>query len=210
MSKIEVGVLGGFRGKVGTVVGSRWKGIDTMRHKGRKSTKPRTAAQLDQQAKFAVVTKFVHKLGKLYMRSMADTPEKTGINMAFEFVFKNALIGSYPDYALDFSRIAISKGDLPNALTPVTSATGNGRLKISWEDNSDEVITKADDKCIVVVYCPDMNLALINQGNALRNTTGLEVNTSTFRGKKVHSWITFISAEKVYATSLYTGEVTVS
>ena len=50
MGKYEVGVLGNFDGKIGTVVGARWKGITYMRHKGRKSTKPPTASQLDKQA----------------------------------------------------------------------------------------------------------------------------------------------------------------
>jgi len=33
MAKIEHGILGGFSGKVGTVIGGTWKGIDFMRSK---------------------------------------------------------------------------------------------------------------------------------------------------------------------------------
>jgi hypothetical protein len=33
MGKISKGILGGFSGTVGTVVGGKWKGIDYMRSK---------------------------------------------------------------------------------------------------------------------------------------------------------------------------------
>ncbi len=39
MAKFEVGVLRNFEGKVGTVVGAKWKGIEYMGHKGRKRKK---------------------------------------------------------------------------------------------------------------------------------------------------------------------------
>jgi hypothetical protein len=34
MASFQKGILGGFSGKVGTVVGGNWKGIDYMRSKG--------------------------------------------------------------------------------------------------------------------------------------------------------------------------------
>ena len=36
MAKIEHGILGGFSGTVGTVIGGSWKGIDTMRSKAKR------------------------------------------------------------------------------------------------------------------------------------------------------------------------------
>ena len=41
MGKISQGILGGFSGKVGTVIGGNWKGIDYMRSKASKVTNPK-------------------------------------------------------------------------------------------------------------------------------------------------------------------------
>ena len=59
MGTFEKGVLGGFNGKVGTVVGSTWKGKSVMRSKPpSKRSGPPSAAQLVVQAKFTLMTKF--------------------------------------------------------------------------------------------------------------------------------------------------------
>ena len=57
MGTIKQGILGGFSGKVGTVIGSSWRGIQVMRglSTGRKGSP--TDAQLQQQAKSAVMIK---------------------------------------------------------------------------------------------------------------------------------------------------------
>ena len=59
MGKYIKGILGSFLGKVGTVIGSSWKGIEYMRSRGKKSSKPPTQAQLIQQAKFKLLVRFV-------------------------------------------------------------------------------------------------------------------------------------------------------
>ena len=211
MGKFQVGILGGFDGKVGTVVGGRWKGIDYMRHKGRKSTKPPTAAQLDQQAKFALVSRFIHKLGKLLMKSFKDTPELTGINVAFSYTYEKAIKGIYPLYQLEHSKILVSKGELQNAVSPMAVANGNGEVKFTWNDNSGDTLANEDDKAVMVVYCPETNQAVYNKAGAARNTKTDTIHVGNFTGKIVQTWISFTSKdEKEFATSIYTGEITVS
>ncbi len=60
MGTIQTGILGGFNGTVGTVVGANWKGISVMRarQKGRKTTF--SPAQLQQQARFALMINFLN------------------------------------------------------------------------------------------------------------------------------------------------------
>ena len=211
MGKFQVGILGGFEGKVGTVVGGRWKGIDYMRHKGRKSKKPFTLAQLEQQAKFALVTKFVHKIGRLLMTSFRDTPQLTGINAAFSYTYLNALTGLYPSYQLDYSKVIISKGELQNALLPVATAAGNGKVKFDWQDNSGDTLANADDKAIMVVYCPETNQAVYTSTGADRKSKTDLLNAGNLTGKTVQTWLSFISADEMnYATSIYTGEIIIS
>lgn len=52
MGKIKQGILGGFNGKTGSVVGSSWKGIAYMRGKAQSIKNPRTQLQQENRTKF--------------------------------------------------------------------------------------------------------------------------------------------------------------
>jgi len=52
MGKIRQGILGGFRGKVGTVVGSYWNGIFYMKALPLSTKKSRSGSQTMQQGYF--------------------------------------------------------------------------------------------------------------------------------------------------------------
>ena len=60
MGKINKGILGGFNGKVGTVVGGSWKGISYMRSLAQSITKSRSGSQVKQRTKFALALRFLH------------------------------------------------------------------------------------------------------------------------------------------------------
>lgn len=209
MGKYEVGVLGNFDGKIGTVVGARWKGIEYMRHKGRKSKKPRSEAQLDHQAKFGCVAKFINRFDILLMTCYPDTPKQTGINQAFAQVYADAVVGAYPTYGLDYSKIAMSKGDLHNANQPVAAAAGGGIIKFSWNDNTDGLMARAEDRSVLIVYCPELNQANYTLTGPRRSEGSATLNVMNFAGKEVQTWITFLSAKGMPATSIYTGQLIV-
>ena len=62
MGKIKQGILGGFRGTVGTVVGSSWNGIAYMKGKPQSVRNPRTDAQVNQRTFFKEVQALVAQL----------------------------------------------------------------------------------------------------------------------------------------------------
>ena len=49
MGKIKQGILGGFKGKVGTVIGSSWNGIAYMKGLPQSQKDPKTPAQVAQR-----------------------------------------------------------------------------------------------------------------------------------------------------------------
>ena len=59
MGTIKQGILGGFSGKVGTVIGSSWKGISYMRGQAQHVKNPRSSGQMDQRTKFNLVLNFL-------------------------------------------------------------------------------------------------------------------------------------------------------
>ena len=212
MGIISKGILGGFSGTVGTVIGGTWKGITYMRSQPAKRAGSSSPAQLEQQAKFATAMKFVNTMSGLFMISFRTYAVKmTGINNAFAYVLKNAITGIYPAYTIDYSTVLVSRGDLPNVLAPTAIAAAGSLITFAWTDNAGVGIAKATDKAILAVYCPAMNLCIYTTGSAVRSALTDTIDVSTFTGKVVETYIGFISEDgKNVATSLYTGQLTVS
>lgn len=212
MARYQRGILGSFQGQVGTVVGATWKGMEIMRIKRRKSTTKPTQKQLEQQARFSLLIKFVSPLAKLFDISFViPGVQMTGVNSAFKYNYKSALTGSYPSFAFDYSKILVSKGDLLPANSPAASAAGGGLVKFNWGDNSGVAQANANDKCIMVVHCPEQNRSVYITGGAIRSTQSDTINVGIFAGRTVETWLGFISDDGMaVASSVYTGQLVVS
>lgn len=212
MGRINKGILGGFSGTVGTVVGGNWKGIDYMRSQGTRKSNSFTQAQLEQQVKFKVMIDFIRTMMGLVMITFRNYAIKmTGYNNAVSYNLKNAITGSYPNYTIDFSEVLISRGDLPNVIAPAATAEPGSNVKFSWTDNSGTGKAKPTDKAVLAIYCPAHNMTIYTTGSALRSAATETVDASSFSGELVHTYIGFISDDgKDIANSIYTGNLTVS
>ena len=73
MGKIKQGILGGFKGKVGTVIGASWNGIAYMRGLAQSVKNPKTAAQLQQRAYFKDLQGLVGQLTDEQLLSLFPT-----------------------------------------------------------------------------------------------------------------------------------------
>ncbi len=129
MGKISQGILGGFSGKVGNVIGGNWKGIDYMRVKPANVANPKTEGQVDQRSKFSTVLQFLQPLqGFLKVGFHAYAVKMTEFNSAMSYNVKNAIIGEYPYYAIDFESVLVSRGALTGALNPEAISPGVGQV----------------------------------------------------------------------------------
>jgi len=136
MGRIRKGILGGFSGKVGTVVGGSWKGIAYMRSLPQKVKNPRTIGQKSQRTKFSLalallqpLTAFLRTGWKLYAH------KKSPFNAAMSYTLANVITGEYPGYSVDASKLLVSRGALIPAVNPTAEITGDNFV-FSWEDNS--------------------------------------------------------------------------
>ncbi|MDR0422036.1 MAG: DUF6266 family protein [Proteiniphilum sp.] len=59
MGTIKKGILGGFSGKVGTVVGGSGQGRRALRSLPQHGNNPRTEGQVSQRTKFAITLSFL-------------------------------------------------------------------------------------------------------------------------------------------------------
>ena len=215
MGKIEKGILGAISGLVGTVVGARWRNVDVLRSRPRKSRKPKTENQLEIQSRFKLVSDFLNKISsyiKLGYQSSISGP--TATNTALSYHLKNAVLGTYPDFTLDYSKVKLSNENSQKIL-PLPEATTTllplNKIKVEWS-NPTGVVDESDDLDVLhaLVYSPEKDM-FISPGflpTRIEQTFTITVprmlNTSV-----VHMWAFFASADgKRVSRTSYLGQFT--
>ncbi len=213
MGKIAQGVLGGFSGKVGNIVGGTWKGIDYMRIKPANVSNPKTQGQLDQRSKFSTVLRFLQpltdflKVGfKLYAIKM------TQFNSAMSYNLNNAITGTYPNFTIDYTKALVGRGSLVGAAGAAAASSSAGVVEFSWTDNSGSGNALGTDKALLVVYNATKGYAVYDTAGASRATQAQNLTVpSDFSGDSVEAFIGFVSEDgKEVANSVYIGSVTVA
>lgn len=211
MGTIKQGILGGFSGKVGTVVGGSWKGISYMRGRAQSVKNPRTEAQMEQRSKFALTLSFLKPITS-YVRVGYKTyaNKQTEFNAAMSYICLNAITGTYPNYALDFSLALVSRGNLTSAAN-ATATAASGKINFSWSDNSGAGDAQNTDLAMPLAFNKDKGEAVFNTASNTRASESAELNLpADWVGDKVEVYIGFVSADgKSVANSVYLGEKTV-
>lgn len=213
MGKIEQGILGGFSGKVGNVVGGNWKGIDYMRIKPANVENPRTEDQLDQRSKFVTVLKFLQPLTVFIREGFAGYAVKmTEFNNAMSYNLNNAVSGVYPDYTIDYANALVSRGSRKGALNPAVASSAPGQVEFTWDDNSGEVNAGAADKAMLVVYNSVKKDAEFVTAGADRTAGNQTVTVpDAYSGDTVQAFIAFKDPEtNQVSNSIYVGSVDVA
>ena len=97
MATFEKGILGGFSGKVGTVIDGTWKGIDYMRSKATKRKFVPTQKQLEQQLKFSLMMRFLQPMSALLEISFTISLSKKRVSTARLLITSRKLLpGTFP------------------------------------------------------------------------------------------------------------------
>lgn len=210
MARISKGILGGFSGKVGTVVGFNWRGIDVMRSLPKKGNRIPSSKQIEVQTQFTLTARFLNPIKPILSAHFGQpSAEKSRFNLAFAYHNREAVIGTYPDYEIDFQKVIITKGELLGLEQPVLETQANASLKFTWLNNSGQGQAKATDTLLMVVYNPARELFAYQTQAATRDqTTYLYDLPDHWVGDTVHTWVGMVDAEgKKCSNSVYLNAV---
>ena len=211
MGKIPQGILGSLSGKVGSIIGGSWKGIDYIRIKPASVANPRTEGQVNQRNKFTITLEYLQAnkdFIKIGYKSFAT--KKTEFNAAMSYVLNNAVGGIAPNFTIDYSLALLSRGGLSGVLNGTTDLTNAGQVSFGWGDNSAEGNANATDKAMVLVYNPSKKESISILDGADR-TVGSQVVTipGTYAGDTVELFMAFVSADGTQVSnSVYLGSGT--
>ena len=213
MATFEKGILGGFSGKVGNVVGARWRGKDIMRSVPVRGAYTPTISQLEQQEKFTLVAHFLTPMkpivGKYFGKKQGD---KSVFNLATSYHMKEAVTGTLGAFEMDFAKVLISKGELRGLANPTATAAAGQVIDLAWTDNSGQGYANANDQLMVVAYCETLDIYQLFENVAQRDAAAANLSMPSFlAGQQVHVWASFATSDaKDAATSSYLGTVTLT
>lgn len=211
MGKINQGILGGFSGKVGTVVGGSWKGITYMRAKAVSIANPKTEAQLIQRAKFALAVQYLQPCTDFVRAGYKNYAVKqTAFNAAMSYTLSNAISGTYPSFEIDPAKVLLSKGALTTA-SNAQAALSASTVKITWDDNSGLGSAKPTDRSLAIVVNPDNNEAVYRIAGAARISEEESLTIPIdWTGDKAEVYLGFVSEDgKEVSNSMYAGSITI-
>lgn len=190
MGKINKGILGGFSGKVGTVIGAFWKGIAYMRSLAGSTHNPKTVKQTKQRAKFALLYRFLSRIqGFINVGFKSMAVGMTEMNAAFSRNFDNVIGGDYPAYELLYDKVEVSVGSilLPTSPDAVIDAQV---LTVSWTDNSGTDGARPTDDAMLLVYNSVKDQAVYSIAAGKRNEHQATLTLpSTWAGDSVDIWL---------------------
>jgi Family of unknown function (DUF6266) len=209
MAILYNGINGPFSGKVGTVVGYKWKNKAVMRGLPSQRKRGPSPLQLQQHAKFRLMNAFLNPLVSLLNLTFNNLAfEMTGYNKAFSYNVKNAIAGVYPEYNIDYHMVLISRGDLPNITMPSVTSSEPGILKFSWTDNSGKGKAKPTDMAFVAVFNEEKKQWINKLNLSMRSSGDCSIDVTKLFAKQVHCYIGFISEDgKEVTDSIYIGMI---
>ena len=153
MGKIKQGILGGFKGKVGTVIGSSWNGIAYMKGLPQSQKDPKTAAQMAQRDFFREVQDLVGQLTYEQLAFLFPNSAKgmSRRNLLVKQLTADPLIAEGAKHA-DLADIT-SLGNAPTADLPdVTITASRSNITITWDAENDWRAQHGDEYPTICVF----------------------------------------------------------
>lgn len=212
MGTIKQGILGGFSGKVGTVIGGSWKGISYMRSIPQSVKNPRTDGQVNQRTKFTVALDFLKPMtGLIQVGFKLYAQKQTAFNAAMSYILNNAITGTSPDFSVYYNLALVSRGSLTGAVN-AQAASANGAVNITWDDNSGSGTATQTDKALIVVLNSTRAESVFDAGGNQRGFGTEDISVpADWAGENVEVFLGFITEDgKNVSNSVYLGTVTVA
>jgi hypothetical protein len=212
MAIMTHGPLGTFRGPIGNIVGSTWKGKQVIRQKSTALRTHFTELQIQQQIKFSVTMKLLQPLTELVKKSFSQDPaDMTRHNKAFSLNYHRAITGTYPDFKMDYSQVILGCGKLSGAANLSCNSSTDGLLRCTWTNFAFDENSSIDDKVYLVTYCERLTHWSIQMAIADRAFGFCTTQDPSLRGELLHVYLGFISVDgKLSSDSLYGGLVVMS
>jgi len=176
-----------------------------------KTKKKATKKQLPVRLKVRMITallKPVKEFIRIGFKNAASGTKWSAYNIATSVNNKTAIKGEYPDFEIDWAKVAFSQGNIP-VLEDVSVQVVDGELEFSW--NAERMLQgmKDSDRVMVLAYCPEKKSAAYTVDGEKRYKGKERLDFTQYRKKVIlHTYVAFIAANgKGISNTVYTGEI---
>ena len=208
MGIIKQGILGGFSGKVGNVVGASWKGIDYIRSLPSSVRNPRTPRQVKQRTKFSLVQGFLTSMTPFIRIGFRNyTNQQSAMNAALSYNVTRGIKGEGENIELDYPNLQVSRGKLFSTTVALASVNGDN-ITVEWET----IIAndaREKDEVYVVFFNKSKGVAIYNSERVYRmaGETRFAI-PALWDGDTVECYVAFSALEgKEMSNSKYAGSI---
>lgn len=217
MAKISWGILDGFIGKVGTVVGSFWKGKPVMR------AYKRQVHDRDSEAQQLVRTRFgaINSLAGAFLSAirlgffeMARRSRTTEGNVFVQMNWNRVHADTPGSATIDYEDLVVAQGNLPEIQFGAVTTTNPLEVDVAISDDASIIGSDPADEAYVFVYSPQAKAGILSQP-VLRVEESTEIRVPAYwNGHRVHVYGFGIGAgidnAGLISNSRYLGSGTIS
>ena len=205
MARIDYGIMGGFNGKVGTVVGYYWNGKPCMRAYKRYVNNPRTEAQQEHRTLFKQEVQLAAKMRWAVTTTMTEAAREAGMTSYNLFVHMNQKAFTMSDNRLvvDYSRLMLSMGDVPQVQLQAMEWSADNVLTVKYARG----LGNAYDRVFLYVYVPELERGFLSAGTYRREKRIALALPDEFAGHDAHVYLMVQADDDRWSHSLYAGEI---
>ena len=191
MAKINLGILGGFMGKVGTVVGYFWKGKAVMRSYTRSVRNPKSSTQQELRQRFAAANMLAATLRgalELGLGKYAQQRQETECNSFVHLNFPCFTLDGGGTMSISYSDLRLAKGPLPKVSFGRADFSTAQQVKVPFTGNLQKAGADGNDEVFLVVYSPDLGDSIVSTPAQRSSAQAVCEVPEDWNGLQVHVW----------------------
>lgn len=202
------GILGGFSGKIGNVVGVKLNGEHILRTLPRPSKKPPTEKQNLQRLKFALAIEFTKPFlwitERFFMDDLSGGVRK---NKIISYTLSHVITIEDQEFNIEWSKFLLSSGALCG-FHCLETFVKDQVMSLQWQDNSHQGFANAEDDIYAVIVSESLEkiafLEKISTRGALQTTLDLPTWVAT---ETIHIYLFLHHVKtKQSSNSFYVGK----
>lgn len=210
MSKYNNGILGPFSGRVGSIVGAKWKDQFVMRARPypKQEVDP-TARQLSQRNRFALMSEAMRTLSGAInwgFRFNAKMQKMSARNIAMQENMQAAMVENSGVWSINNSEVIVARGNFGN-VESVQAAYSANNMQVMWTNNAGAAVGILPSG--YTVSLADTDRVFIVFWNATKNQARYDIFANGSRDDasaqlaKPTDWV---AADDVYAFVMTMGQ----
>lgn len=183
------GILGDQYGKVGPVVGRKFREENVYSAYQKNVFNPNTEKQQLQRARFKALSQLAHNFacGAIFgFRTAAKGTNLSPRNL-FQKTNWSMIEATSPDsMRIDYTGMLVATGALSNVNFEAANFETPGKVKVTFTEFGSPCQRTAEDRVFVFVYCPDVGQGILS-GEVKPNDGNVTIDVpSMWNGQRVH------------------------